>query len=83
MIKCINCGIPMVGVMSFSKDKQERFCRCPKCYSESKHRRVNDDDLDFGEYLQKWNLKNGYSINFRTVLWKWNAKIKTDMQSND
>lgn len=74
MIKnCINCGIPMVGVMSFSKDKQERFCRCPKCYSESKHRRVNDDDLDFGEYLskaikQKGNLKNGYSRNFRTVL---------------
>ena len=57
MIKnCINCGIPMVGVMSFSKDKHERFCRCPKCYSESRHRRVNDDELDFGEILYriKW-----------------------------
>ena len=54
MIKnCINCGIPMVGVLSFSKDKHERFCRCPKCYSESRHRRVNDDELDFGEYLSK------------------------------
>ena len=74
MIKnCINCGIPMIGVMSFSKDKHERFCRCPKCYSESRHRRVNDDELDFGEYLnkeikQKGNLKNGYSKNIRTVL---------------
>ena len=74
MIKnCINCGIPMIGVMSFSKDKHEMFCRCPKCYSESRHRRVNDDELDFGEYLnkeikQKGNLKNGYSKNIRTVL---------------
>ena len=59
MIKnCINCGIPMVGVMSFSNDKHERFCRCPKCYSESRHRRVNDDELDFGEILHRNVIKN-------------------------
>ena len=59
MIKnCINCGIPMVGVMSFSKNKHERFCRCPKCYSESRHRRVNDDELDFGEILHRNVIKN-------------------------
>lgn len=59
MIKnCINCGIPMVGVMSFSEDKHERFCRCPKCYSESRHRRVNDDELDFGEILYRNVIKN-------------------------
>lgn len=73
MKTCLHCGMQMVGVMSFSQEKHERFCRCPKCYSESRHRRVNDDELDFGEYLnkeikQKGNLKNGYSKNIRTVL---------------
>ena len=48
----------MVGVMSFSKNKHERFCRCPKCYSESRHRRVNDDELDFGEILHRNVIKN-------------------------
>ncbi len=73
MKTCLHCGTKMVGVMSFSQEKHERFCRCPKCYYESRHRRVNDDELDFGEYLnkeikQKGNLKNGYSKNIRTVL---------------
>lgn len=53
MIICKNCGIPMVGVMSFSKEKHERFCQCPKCHSESKRRKMNDDELSFGEYLFK------------------------------
>ena len=49
----------MVDVMSFAKERHERFCRCPKCYSESIHRRVNDEDLDFGEYLHReLNEKN-------------------------
>ena len=43
----------MKGVMSFSKDKHERFCRCPKCFGETKHRKLRDDDLDFGEVLGK------------------------------
>lgn len=48
---CKDCYIPMVGVMSFSKDRHEKFYRCPKCYSESKHQRIKDDELDFGEVL--------------------------------
>ena len=50
---CKNCYIPMVGVMSFSKDKHEKFCRCPKCYGETKHRRLNEDEPPFGEILDK------------------------------
>ena len=50
---CKDCYIQMVGVMSFSKDKREKFCRCPKCYSETKHRKLRDDELDFGEVLNK------------------------------
>ena len=50
---CKDCSIPMVEVMSFSKDKHERFCRCPKCYGETKHQRIKDDELDFGEVLYK------------------------------
>lgn len=43
----------MVGVMSFSKDKHERFCRCPRCKDETKHKKIKNDDLDFREVLHK------------------------------
>ena len=39
--------------MSFSKDKNEKFCRCPKCFSETKHKKLRDDELVFGELLNK------------------------------
>lgn len=39
--------------MSFSNDKYEKFCRCPKCYSETKHRKFDNKELDFGEELDK------------------------------
>ena len=45
----------MVGVMSFSKDKHEKFCRCPKCFGETKqtkHSQIKDDELDFKEILE-------------------------------
>ena len=35
------------------KDKREKFCRCPKCYYETKHRKLRDDELDFGEVLSR------------------------------
>ena len=50
---CKDCYVQMIGVMSFSKDKREKFCRCPKCYSETKHRKLRDDELDFGEVLSR------------------------------
>ena len=53
MIICKTCNISMQPVMSFSKDKREKFCRCPKCYSETKHRKLQDEELDFGEELNK------------------------------
>ena len=53
MIICRTCSIPMQPVMSFSSDKHEKFCRCPKCYSETKHKKMRDDELDFGEVLNK------------------------------
>ena len=53
MTICKDCYIPMVGVMSFSKDKNEKFCRCPKCYEETKHKKLRDDELVFGEVLNK------------------------------
>ena len=43
----------MVGVMSFSKDKNEKFCRCPKCRGETKHQKLKDEKLDFGEVLHR------------------------------
>ena len=53
MTFCRDCNALMRPVMSFSKDKHEKFCRCPKCYSETKHRKLRDDDLDFGEVLSR------------------------------
>ena len=50
---CKDCNIRMKGVMSFSKDKHERFCRCLKCYEETKHKKLRDDELVFGEVLNR------------------------------
>ena len=50
---CKDCYMPMVSVMSFSPDKHEKFCKCPKCYSETKHRKLRDEELVFGELLDK------------------------------
>ena len=43
----------MVGVMSFSKDKHEKFCRCIRCKSETKHQRIKDNELEFEEVLSE------------------------------
>ena len=53
MRACKNCYIPIIDVISFSKDKKEKFCRCPNCKRETKHRRVRDNELSFDEYLQQ------------------------------
>jgi NAD-dependent SIR2 family protein deacetylase len=55
---CVNCGNIMMGVMSFSKDKHEKFCRCPKCNSETWHIKINDNELSFGEILHR-EIKKG------------------------
>lgn len=50
---CRDCRTKMVGVMSFSKDKHEKFSRCPKCYLETKHNKLKKSDLSFEEVLNK------------------------------
>lgn len=50
---CRDCNIQMVGVMSFSRDKRERFSRCPNCHSETKHQKIKEEELSFGEVLNK------------------------------
>lgn len=47
----------MIGVISFSKDKREKFNKCPRCYGETKHVKLCDDELTFGEVLHN-ELKN-------------------------
>lgn len=58
MVICKNCYIPMIGVMSFSKDKHEKFCRYPKCMAETRHTKLDDSGLNFGEYLHR-EIKKG------------------------
>ena len=53
MTVCRTCSIPMQLVMSFSKDKHEKFYRCAKCYLETKHKKLWDDEFDFGEVLSR------------------------------
>ncbi len=43
----------MAGVMSFSKDRREKFYQCPKCKNETKHNLLKDSELDFGEVLHR------------------------------
>lgn len=50
---CKVCDSKMVSVMSFSKDRHEKFCRCKKCYSESRHQKLDEKKLDFREELSK------------------------------
>ena len=50
---CMDCNVLMQPIMSFSKDKHEKFCRCPKCYEETKHKKLRDDELVFGEVLHR------------------------------
>ena len=47
----------MQPVMSFSKDKREKFNKCPKCYGETKHVKLRDDELTFGEVLNREHKK--------------------------
>ena len=71
---CKRCYVPMVGVMSFSKDKHERFSRCPNCYSETKHQKLKDNGLSFGEVLNRELHKikhKGVTVNgnnFKSIL---------------
>ena len=53
MTICKDYYILMVSVMSFSKNKHEKFCRCPKCRDETKHQKLKDEELDFGEVLHR------------------------------
>ena len=53
MIICKDCNTPMQPVMSFSKYKHEKFDRCPKCFGETKHRKINDNELMFRGVLDK------------------------------
>ncbi len=49
---CQKCYIPMVGIMSFSKDKRERFYQCPKCKGETQHNALRNTELDFETILR-------------------------------
>ena len=50
---CKDCNVLMQPIMSFSKNKYEKFERCPKCFGETKHRILRDSELDFREVLSR------------------------------
>lgn len=58
MTICKKCCVPMVGVMSFSREKPEKYCRCPKCKQETKHQKIRKFELDFKEVLRNTYKKN-------------------------
>ena len=57
MMICELCSVPMKCVMSFSKEKCEKFNKCPKCHSETKHQKLNKCELNFGEALSEKFIK--------------------------
>lgn len=62
MTICRNCLIPMAETMSFQpgeRNRLDRYCRCPKCYRETKHIKVMNSELSFGEYMNKELRKAG------------------------
>ena len=53
MILCNDCGIPMVSVMHFERENNQKYNQCPKCKQETKHVRLLDKDINFEEELNK------------------------------
>ena len=43
----------IIRIISFSKNKHEKFNHYPKCFGETKHRKLRDNNLDFGEVLSR------------------------------
>ena len=43
----------IIRIISFSKNKHEKFNHYPKCFGETKHRKLRDNNLDFGEVLNR------------------------------
>ena len=41
---CKDCNVKMREVMSFSKEKRERFSKCPICFDESGHKVIEKND---------------------------------------
>lgn len=56
---CSSCNIQMINVISFSNEKHEKFCHCKKCKQETKHKKLQDEELDFVEVLSKKLHKTG------------------------
>lgn len=53
MILCKDCGIPMVSVMHFGRENNQKYNQCPKCKQETKHVKLQDSELVFREILNK------------------------------
>jgi hypothetical protein len=41
-----DCNVKMREVMSFSKEKRERFPKCPIYFDESEHKAIEKNDFD-------------------------------------
>ena len=48
-----NYNIFVQAITQLSKDKHKEFGRCLKYFGETKHRKLRDDELTFGEVLNK------------------------------
>ena len=53
MILCKDCGIPMVNVMHFEMENNQKYNQRPKCKQDTKHVKLRDSELVFGEILNK------------------------------
>lgn len=51
--------VQAIGFRPNEKDRHDKYCRCPKCYRETKHYKVENSELSFGEYINKELRKAG------------------------
>lgn len=52
-MNCYFCNSKVVEVLSFSKNKKEKYFKCKKCRAETKHQQIKAEDLDFKVLLKK------------------------------
>ncbi len=41
------------------RNRHDEYCRCPKCYRETKRTKIMNSELTFGEYMDKEIQKAG------------------------
>ena len=62
MRRCTTCGRSMAQVWSFGPEKNEKFFRCGYCHSETRHKAITANDLNFHESEDLSSDRRNYKV---------------------